>query len=96
MSQENASITSQLNQTAEITADSLDSIQAQERRQFIRRAARWNVIINTRQGRWGVFEADSKHPDAFTYEDTNFLYGFANILGIALSNTDRDKAASDR
>lgn len=48
MSQENASIASQLNQTAEITADSLDSIQAQERRQFVRRAARWNVIISTR------------------------------------------------
>ncbi|MEX0876634.1 MAG: GAF domain-containing protein [Phycisphaerales bacterium] len=50
-----------------------------------------NVIVNTRQGRWGVFEADSKHPDAFTYEDTNFLYGFANILGIALSNADDEE-----
>ena len=48
MSQENASVASQLDQTAEITIDSLDSIKGEDRRQFVRRAARWNVTINTR------------------------------------------------
>lgn len=48
MSQENASVASQLDQTAEITIDSLNSIKGEERRQFVRRAARWNVTINTR------------------------------------------------
>lgn len=48
MSQENASVASQLDQTAEITIDSLNSIKGEERRQFVRRSARWNVTINTR------------------------------------------------
>jgi hypothetical protein len=48
MSQENASVASQLNQTAEITADTLNSIKGEERRQFVRRSARWNVTVNTR------------------------------------------------
>ena len=48
MSQENASVASQLNQTAEITVDTLNSIKGEERRQYVRRAARWNVTINTR------------------------------------------------
>jgi hypothetical protein len=48
MSQENASVASQLDQTAEITVDSLSTIKGEERRQFVRRAARWNVTINTR------------------------------------------------
>ena len=48
MSQENASVASQLNQTAEITADTLNSVKGEERRQYVRRAARWNITINTR------------------------------------------------
>ena len=48
MSLENASVASQLNQTAEITVDTLNTIKGEERRQYVRRAARWNVTINTR------------------------------------------------
>lgn len=40
-------VASQLKQTTEITADSLSNENGIERRRFVRRSARWNVIITT-------------------------------------------------
>tara|TARA_R110001592_G_scaffold104699_1_gene294583 strand:- start:91 stop:498 length:408 start_codon:yes stop_codon:yes gene_type:complete len=47
MSQDKQTVASQLKQTSEITADSLANDKGIERRRFVRRAARWNVIITT-------------------------------------------------
>lgn len=43
-----------------------------------------NVIIRTRTDRWGVLEADSPEPNMFNEGDAHFLYGFANLVGLAL------------
>lgn len=45
MSIEKKSVASQLNQTKEITADSINS--GIERRRYVRRTARWQVVITT-------------------------------------------------
>tara|TARA_R110002167_G_scaffold10666_4_gene48375 strand:- start:2344 stop:2751 length:408 start_codon:yes stop_codon:yes gene_type:complete len=47
MSKDNETVASQLKQTTEITADSLTSKEGIERRRFVRRPARWNVVITT-------------------------------------------------
>jgi hypothetical protein len=47
MSQDKETVASQLKQTTEITADSLTSDDGIERRRFVRRSARWNVVITT-------------------------------------------------
>lgn len=47
MSQDKETIASQLNKTAEITADSLANKEGIERRRYARRTARWNVVITT-------------------------------------------------
>jgi len=47
MSQDKETVASQLKQTTEITADSLTSDNGIERRRFVRRPARWNVVITT-------------------------------------------------
>ncbi len=48
MSQDKESVASQLKQTTEITADSLASgDEGIERRRYVRRPARWNVLITT-------------------------------------------------
>lgn len=47
MSQDKETVASQLKQTTEITADSLSSNDGIERRRFVRRSARWNVVITT-------------------------------------------------
>jgi hypothetical protein len=47
MSQDKETIASQLKQTTEITADSLTSNNGIERRRYVRRPARWNVVITT-------------------------------------------------
>lgn len=47
MSQDKETVASQLKQTTEITADSLSSNDGIERRRFVRRSARWNVLITT-------------------------------------------------
>ena len=48
MSQDKETVASQLKQTTEITADSLGSNDGAERRRYVRRSARWNVVITTR------------------------------------------------
>lgn len=47
MSQDKETVASQLKQTTEITADSLSNNDGIERRRYVRRPARWNVIITT-------------------------------------------------
>ena len=47
MSQDKETVASQLKQTTEITADSLSGNEGIERRRFVRRPARWNVVITT-------------------------------------------------
>ncbi len=47
MSQDKETVASQLKQTTEITADSLSNNAGIERRRYVRRPARWNVIITT-------------------------------------------------
>ena len=47
MSQDKETVASQLKQTTEITADSLSPGDGSERRRYVRRPARWNVVITT-------------------------------------------------
>lgn len=47
MSQDKETVASQLKQTTEITADSLPNDDGANRRRYVRRPARWNVIITT-------------------------------------------------
>tara|TARA_R110002072_G_scaffold47597_3_gene130785 strand:- start:12192 stop:12599 length:408 start_codon:yes stop_codon:yes gene_type:complete len=47
MPQDKETVASQLKQTTEITADSLPSDGGVERRRYVRRPARWNVVITT-------------------------------------------------
>ncbi|MEJ2431236.1 MAG: PAS domain S-box protein [Deltaproteobacteria bacterium] len=50
-----------------------------------------NVIIREGDKAWGVLEADSKETYAFTRENVDFLHGFSNILGIALSRFESEE-----
>lgn len=43
-----------------------------------------DVIINTRDGAFGVLEADSRRLRIFTAADRGFLQGTANLLGLAI------------
>ena len=43
-----------------------------------------NVIIQTADTIFGVFEADSRGRRDFTERDTKFLQGAANLLGLAI------------
>jgi two-component sensor histidine kinase len=46
-----------------------------------------NVIIKSKQHIFGVLEADSRAPRAFTEDDIKFLQGYANILSLAIDQT---------
>ena len=43
-----------------------------------------NVIIKSRRHIFGVLEADSRHPRAFSEHDVKLLQGYANILSLAI------------
>ena len=50
-----------------------------------RRASSSSGAVSEDNGPFGVLEVDSSDPGQFDQADADFLYGFAGLLGIAIS-----------
>jgi|TARA_R110000850_G_scaffold103204_6_gene213095 hypothetical protein len=92
MSQDNDTLASQLKQTTEITADSLASNEGIERRRFVRRPARWNVVITTHD----KYEVDGRTIDisekgASINSPADFRKGALVILKISVFYNGKSK-----